>query len=291
MSLKKYQHKFSTQFRDLLTHPDKILFPESGITKKDIADYYISIHEWILPHIINRPLTLVRCPDGISQECFFQKHADSSRDNNIHLISKDSWVYIKDMEGLIGLVQLDVLEFHAWGCTVDNIEKPDRIIFDLDPHQSIAWSVVQSAAKILKKHLKQIGLESFVKTSGGKGLHVVVPILPDWPWDQIKDFAHAIAKVMEQQYPDIFISNMSKAKREGKIFLDYLRNGRGATTVVAYSTRAKPHAPVSTPLKWSELKPNISSQFYTISNLPKRLAKLKEDPWEGSITLEQKLNI
>jgi bifunctional non-homologous end joining protein LigD len=282
---------------NFFTHPSKILFPESGITKQDLVNYYIAIHEWILPYILYRPLTLVRCTNGIREKCFYQKHIQTITDENIHAIdirekeSTQTWMYITGAEGLMSLIQIDTLEIHCWGSTIDNIEKPDMIIFDLDPDISLIWSQVISGAMLIKNQLGKIGLKSFIKTSGGKGLHVMLPILPDWNWDNIKNFSHAFSKLMEDHYPDIFITNMSKAKRKGKIFLDYLRNGRGATVVAPYSIRARPYAPVSMPLDWKELKPSINSCFYHIYNTPKRLTHLKNDPWREFLTLEQTLNI
>jgi DNA ligase D len=271
-----------------ITHPDKILYPGDKISKGEIADYYVQIHEWILPHLLKRPLTLVRCPDGIDHSCFFQKHADN-KNKSIHI--HDTWIYIDNLEGLLNLIQMGTLEIHVWGCTLNNLEKPDRIIFDLDPDEGLSWATVKKAAVLVKKELESIGLQSFLKTTGGKGLHIVIPIFPKEGWTTIKDFSHAISKHLESQYPDIFISNMSKEKRKGKIFLDYLRNSRGATAIAAFSTRARTNPTVSVPLRWDELSSLKKSNYYTIHNLPKRLKTLKTDPWEGFFDIKQNINI
>lgn len=278
-----------------LSNPDRILYPEANITKLDLAEYYEEIHQWILPYIINRPLTLLRCPKGWNNKCFYQKHLHDISTKHLYKIdikekSKTrTYTYIKDLDGLLSLVQLGVLEIHAWGCHIDDIEHPDMITFDLDPAPDVPWSKVMQCAKFIRKQLTAIKLNSFVKTTGGKGLHIVVPIKPYYDWSQIKDFTHAFVAALVAQNPHDFVSTITKSKRKGKIFIDYLRNQRGATAVAAYSTRARENCPVSTPLSWEELSSKIKSNTFTIQNLPKRLKKLKKDPWAGFLKLKQSL--
>lgn len=277
------------------TNPGRVLYPKDGITKQDLGDFYQSISSWILPYIVDRPLTLVRCPEGEGKECFYQKHLKEKSIPGLYTIDikeknkTEKYIYIQDLQGLLALVQLGVLEIHPWGCRIEEVENPDLIVFDLDPAPDVEWKKVIAAAKHLRDQLAKIKLKSFVKTSGGKGLHLVVPIKPIYSWSDMVNFAHAFTDVIVAQNPDIYIGTMSKAKRTGKIFIDYLRNNRGSTTVAAYSTRAKPGAPVSTPLSWKELTPRIKANSYNLHNLPNRLVRLKIDPWKGFFKLKQKL--
>lgn len=278
-----------------LTHPHKILYPEDKITKEDIANYYENIQEWILPFVVNRPLTLVRCPAEY-KKCFYQKHMTSNTDESIHAITikekngKSEYVYIKDTAGLLGFPQLGVLEIHPWGSRIENVENPDMIVFDLDPSPELAWEKVVAAAKNVKKYLAKIKLKSFVKTTGGKGLHVVVPINPEYTWEEVKYFSKTFVELLTRQYPTEYVSKISKTERKGKIFIDYLRNQRGATAIAPYSTRARLHAPVATPLAWSELTHDFNDTFFTIKTLPLRLKKLKQDPWKDLFKIRQSLN-
>lgn len=288
--------KKSTQSKQTLTHPEKFLYPESKITKLDIANYYENIKDLILPYIINRPLTLVRCPHGIDAKCFFQKrlHEDNAFIYPITTMGKkekEEYCYIKDYKGLQALVQLGVLEIHVWNSRIDNIEKPDMLVFDLDPAPDVKWPQVIKAAKFIKKELENIQLTSFVRTTGGKGLHIVIPIRRYYDWSIIKIFTRTFVEYIISLKPNDFIATMSKAKRPGKIFVDYLRNERGATSIASYSTRAREGAPVATLLTWDELTSKIKPNEFTIKNLPKRLAKLKNDPWEGFFDLRQSLKI
>ncbi len=279
-----------------LSNPDKQLFPEDKITKKNLFDYYDSIHEWILPYISNRPLTLLRCPNTYHQ-CFYQKNINKSMPSEIHSIpvklksKKIDCIYIEDREGLLALVQLAVLEIHPWGSLIADYDSPDMIIFDLDPAPNVNWKKVVSAARLIKKYLEKYKLISFLKTTGGKGLHIVVPIKPEYNWDQVKNFAKTFVDYLVANYPDEFLSELSKTKRSGKIFLDYLRNQRGATAIAPYSTRARKGAPVSTPLAWNELTDNFDDTFFTIFTLSNRLKKLKQDPWKNFFEIKQSLNV
>lgn len=282
--------------KHLITHPDKILYLEGSITKEDIAAYYQEIYQWILPYVSDRLLTLVRCPENY-KKCFFQKHIKEkiSGLHKLKITEKDGntaeYVYLNDLSGLLSLVQLDILEIHAWQSHIQQLEHPDQIVFDLDPAAKVPWEKTVIAAFQIKKVLHNIGLKSFIKTTGGKGLHVVVPIKPKYDWATIKNFALAIVNHLVTENPKDYIGSISKSKRTNKIFIDYLRNQRGATAIVPYSIRAKKNAPVAVPLEWSELTNRFEDTFFTLKTLPSRLAKLKKDPWKDFFKIKQSLNI
>jgi bifunctional non-homologous end joining protein LigD len=266
-----------------LTHPDRMLWPSVGVTKQGLAEFYAEIWPWIGPYVANRPLALVRCPGGVDETCFFQKHAWAGISEHVTR-SRDpedgeEVLAIGSVEGLLSLVQSSVLEIHVWGATLANIDKPDGITFDLDPAPDVEWPDVVSAAVEVRDRLKRAGLESFVKTTGGKGLHVYAPLKPHADWSAVKEFAHKLARAMAADSPSRYLAMASKEARRGRIFVDYLRNGRGATAVAAYSTRARAEATVSTPLAWGELGPEMRSGRFTVGNLLNRLAHLT-DPWK-----------
>lgn len=268
-----------------LTHPDRIYWPEEGVTKEGLADYYTEVWQYIAPFIVARPLALLRSPEGITGQAFFQKHAWKGLNPNIELIrdpkDKDGepLISINDLDGLIGLVQSAVLEIHPWGSTVADWERPDVIIMDLDPGDGVNWETVVEAAHETRARLEQAGLSAFVKTSGGKGLHVVAPVKPKAAWPEVKSLTKAIADSMASDSPDKYVSTITKSKRKGKILIDYLRNQRGMTAVAPYSTRARPGAAVSMPLEWDELTPGIGPAYFTVLNTPTRLGSIKRDPW------------
>lgn len=282
--------------KGFLTNPDKALYPEDGITKEDLLDYYQKIHKWILPYIINRPLSLLRCPDNYN-ECFYQKHLNKFKPEGVETISikekskRDKYIYIKNLRGLLSLVQLGVLEIHPWGSSIKDVNHPDMMTFDLDPAPEVPWKKVVAAAKLLKTELAKLKLKSFVKSTGGKGLHVVVPIAPNYTWEQVKTFSHAFVKYIVMNHPDDYVGSASKVKRKGKIFIDYLRNQKGATAIAPYSTRARAGAPVAVPLAWEELSNRVRDNGYTILTLPERLKKLKKDPWKGFLRMRQVLPV
>ncbi|HEX2252666.1 MAG TPA: DNA ligase D [Thermoanaerobaculia bacterium] len=277
-----------------ITNPDRVLYPEQGVTKADLAAYYERVSEHMLPHLAGRPLTLVRCPSGRTGQCFFQKHLDESFPQAVKRREvaerEGSSVYglADDLPALLALVQMGVLELHVWGARVDRIERPDTLVFDLDPEEGLPWARVVEATLALRERLEGLGLASFVKTTGGKGLHVVVPIQRRTEWDDAKAFARAVAEDLVRKDPERYTANMAKAKRHGRVFLDYLRNGRGATYVTAYSTRARAGAPVSVPIGWDEVATTAPNQ-YTVENLPARLAKRRRDPWEGYFDVRQSI--
>jgi len=274
-----------------LTHPDRIYWEDIGITKHDLADFYVQIWKWMRPHLVGRPIALVRCPEGASGQCFFQKHARAGiPTEHLHLVAEkgDKIISVDGLEGLIALVQGGVLEIHTRGTTIDDRERADRLVFDLDPGPGTGWKDVVAAARDVRERLQSVKLKSFLKTSGGKGLHVVLPIKPT-PWEQVKMFTKAVAEAMEADEPDRYVSTAAKAKRNKRIFIDYLRNSREATAVAPYSTRARAGAPVSVPIDWSELGGLKAASQYTVQNLVQRLARQRTDPWASISRLKQSL--
>ena len=278
-----------------LSNPERILYPEQGVTKAELARYYEQVGERILPYVVRRPLTLVRCPQGRQRKCFYQKHLNESVPapvRGIEIREKEGeglYLLIDDLPGLITLVQLGALEFHPWGSREDRIEQPDQVIFDLDPAPDVTWAEVIRGAFDLRSILDEIGLRSFVKTSGGKGLHIVVPLIRRAGWEEVKEFSRAVAEDVAGRYAGRYITTMSKARRQGKIFIDFFRNSRGATSIAPYSTRARPNAPISTPLFWEELTAAIGPDTFTIRNLPARFARLPHDPWSDFFGVRQSI--
>ncbi len=270
-----------------LTHPDRVLFNDAGITKRDLADYYVEVAKWMLPHVVDRPLSIVRCPGGSSKPCFFQKHPGDIAPKELRRVpirdksGVEDYVVVENVEGLVALAQISALEIHIWGARRNALEKPDRIVFDLDPAPDVGWERVIAGALELREFLHELELESFVKTTGGKGLHLVVPVARKHDWEFTATFAHAVALAVERAAPDRYVSNMSKKKRTGKIFVDYLRNQRGATFVAPLSTRARDDAPVSMPLSWKELPRVKAPNQFVLADVPKRFKSLSKDPWAG----------
>lgn len=276
-----------------LSNPDRVQFPEQGITKLDLARYYEAVGDWILPHVVNRPLSVVRCPRGRAEKCFFQKHIGKGMAAPIKSVDVPEandmaqYIAIDDLAGLVTLIQLGVLELHPWGSRNDRLDRPDRMILDLDPGEGVTWDAIRDAAANLRERLQQLGLESLLRTTGGKGLHVVVPLVRRNGWDEIKATAQALAEAMVRDEPERYVASASKSKRSGKIYVDYLRNSQGATAVASYSTRARSGAPVAVPLRWDELARLESSAHYNIANVPQRLASLGSDPWNGFFDVNQ----
>jgi bifunctional non-homologous end joining protein LigD len=277
-----------------LTHPDRVLYDPPGATKLDLATYYVSVQERILPHLEDRPLVLVRCPDGANKECFFQKHAgryvpDEVRRVTIQEAKKlGEYLVVDDLPGLVGLVQMGVLELHGWGSRADRLEQPDRLVFDIDPDEGLPWERVAAAALLLRERLQALDLVSFLESTGGKGLHVVAPLRPEAGWDEVKAFAQALAFDVVRSEPRAYVAEASKARRKGKVFIDYLRNYRGASAIVPYSTRARAGAPVAMPLRWDELGSEPLGNAWTIKNAGERLAQ--PDPWKEFWTSRQSLS-
>jgi bifunctional non-homologous end joining protein LigD len=277
-----------------LTNPDRVLYPDLGLTKEALAGFYVGIGDRILPHVEGRPLTLVRCPEGLGKPCFYMKHSGvwappALRRVKIQEKTKvGDYLVADDLEGVLSLVQMGILEVHTWNSRADDVEQPDRVVFDLDPDEAVAWAAVVEAARLLRSRLEDLDLESYVKTTGGKGLHVVVPLKPDAGWEATLEFTRVISERLEREEPARYTTEMSKARRKGKILIDYLRNSRGSTSVAAYSTRAKPQAPVSTPIRWDELGRVRPDQF-TVANLGRRLEGMRSDPWAGYFQSRQRL--
>jgi bifunctional non-homologous end joining protein LigD len=278
-----------------LTHPDRVLYPGTTLTKLDIARYYAAIGDWVLPHLSRRLLTLVRSP-ATGMKTFYQKHIGDEAPEAIKRFElKDGaepeiYPYIEDVPGLVGLVQMGVLEIHPWGSRVEKLESPDRITIDLDPDEGLPWQRVTEAALDVRAALLAIGLKSFAKTTGGKGLHVVVPLTPKLEWDDVKAFTKWVADSFVAQRPEDFTANMAKRARRGRVYIDYLRNGRGATAVGTYTPRARPGAPVSTPLFWEEVEKGVRPEGFTVETVPNRLAALASDPWAEIGKLRQSVS-
>ncbi|MBV8939711.1 MAG: DNA ligase D [Alphaproteobacteria bacterium] len=278
-----------------ISNPQKVLYPEDGITKRDLAEYYTHVAERMLPHIVGRPISLVRCPEGYKKPCFFQRHTGDSTPKSVRTImverkgERHPYLTIDDATGLLSLVQMGALEIHCWGSRGDKVLQPDRIVFDFDPAEDVAWQRVKEAATEARGLLDRLGLESFLKSTGGKGLHVVVPILRGPGWDEVKTFAKTLSEFMAQQAPERYTLNMRKVERKGRIFIDYLRNDLTASAVAPYSTRARAGAPVSVPLAWNELPGLKSNAEFTIATVPARLKRQKKDPWANIDKVRQKL--
>jgi bifunctional non-homologous end joining protein LigD len=278
-----------------ISHPERVVYPDPSTTKLDVARYYESIADWIVPHVAGRPLTLVRCPDGISGECFFMKHSQvwapgPLRRVRIQEKTKLGEYLIADtIAAVVGLVQMGVLEIHTWNSVIDTVERPNRIVIDLDPGEHVTWAHVVAAGRTVRKALQALDLESFPKTTGGRGLHVVVPLVPQADWSECLEFSRALSEAIERTDPDTYTTQFAKAGRERKILIDYLRNNRTNTSIAAYSTRARPYAPVSMPITWAELRSALNPASFTITTVPRRLARVAADPWKDYWSCRQKL--
>jgi bifunctional non-homologous end joining protein LigD len=276
-----------------LTHPDKLLWPEAGITKQGLLDYYEEVWPLMEQFVVARPLALVRAPDGVGGPRFFQKHASPGMHEKILRMADpkdgEELLYIEDFDGLAALVQNGVIEIHIWGSRIDALEKPDQIIFDLDPDEGLDVADIRRATLDVHSRLDELDMPNFVKTSGGKGFHVTVPLKPNAEWERVKSFTHDFARAMEQDAPERFTATLSKKARAGRIFIDYLRNGRGSTTVVPYSSRGKPNATVSMPIDWPALDGRVGPADYTIGDARGRAKQQKADCWhdffKGGYTL------
>ena len=280
-----------------LTHPDKIIDPESELTKAELARYYWAVADRMLPHIAGRPLSLVRCPEGADKPCFFQKHVNHMLPQGIGSIDvpnkktgvPEPYITLDTTEALVGLAQMGVLEVHPWGSRNENLEHPDRLIFDLDPDESLPWSTLCKAAGEVRSRLKKAGLSSFLKLTGGKGLHIVAPVKPELDWPQFKDLAHRFVDAMARANPALYLTKMTKSERKGRIYLDYLRNERGATAVAPYSPRARRGVHVSLPLPWSALKLEQRPVF-SVHDFPSWEKQLKADPWKAILSTSQRID-
>ncbi len=292
-SVRKEQPKGKVNF----THPKKIIFHLEKITKAEVGAYYEKVSDWILPHLFHRPLSLNRCPNGPSQSCFFQKHVDDG--SHEHLLSLQvkeksavrNYVMIDSIQGLLELVQMGAFEIHTWNCHSETMQSPDQIVMDFDPGPGVSWSQVKNAALELREIFDHLKLRSFVKLSGGKGLHVHVPFEPLYDWDQVKGFAQAIALEMASRDPQLYTAKISKHQRRGRIFVDYLRNGYGATAVAPYVLRAREPSSVALPISWEDLRKIKSPSVFTLQKTLAYLAKQKTDPWRDYFKVKQKITI
>lgn len=280
----------------VITHPDRVIFPGSTLTKGDLAAYYQAVASIMLPHFSRRPVSLVRCPQGRTKKCFFQKHDSGSFGEqvlHVPIREKDGgieeYLYVEDAEGILSCVQMGTIEFHGWGAHVEDVEAPDRMIFDLDPDESLDFEDVKKATFDLRRHLSNIGLVSFAMLSGGKGVHVIVPLTPGHDWNTHKDFSRRFAEALSMADPDRFVATMSKTKRKGKIFIDWLRNQRGSTAVVPYSARARANAPVAAPVSWEELRNIGTPARFTIKDADELIMRAAQAALKGWGFAEQML--
>jgi bifunctional non-homologous end joining protein LigD len=284
-----------------ISHPERIVYPALRFTKLDLAEYYARIADWMLPHVVDRPLTLVRCPAGVpatgdaEDACFYMKHGKvwapaALRRVRIREKTKVGEYLVADTAAaLVGLVQMGVIEVHTWNSTCADLERPNRIVLDIDPGERVAWRAVVDAARLIRDLLLVMGLRSFVKTTGGRGLHVVVPVVPHADWRECLAFARAMANLLVRREPRLFTASFAKSGRDGLMLVDYLRNNRTNTSVAAFSTRARPAATVSAPLSWSELSPSRPPDRFTVRTIHARLARLATDPWREYFALRQHL--
>jgi bifunctional non-homologous end joining protein LigD len=278
-----------------ISSPERVVYPSPPLTKLDIARYYESMQEWIVPHVRGRPLTLVRCPEGIGQDCFFMKHSQVWAPSGLRRVRIQEktkigeYLIADDIAGVVGLVQMGVLEIHTWNSTFERLEYPNRVVFDLDPGRGVGWPRVVAAARLFRKLLASLELECWVKTTGGRGLHVVVPLAPHADWSECLEFSRALSERVATAYPTEFTTDFGKAGREDKILLDYLRNNRTNTSIAAFSTRARPGAPVSVPVTWEELRPGLKPESFSVKLVPTRVRRRRADPWRAYWDCRQRL--
>jgi bifunctional non-homologous end joining protein LigD len=279
----------------VVTHPKRVVFPDDNITKQDIADYYHAVMPWFLPGVSGRPTSVLRFPEGLSGQGFFQKHPMRGLRHVEHVRLReesgalDDYLCPSDASSVIELVQYGAIEFHPWAARADALEEADYLVFDLDPGSGVSWREVIEAARWLRDRLAKVSLKSFVRTTGGKGLHVLVPLHASCRWEDASKFSSAFAHQLAGERPDAFTATSVKSERKGRIFIDYLRNTRGATSVASLSLRARPGAPVAMPLRWQDLGRCTSGSAFDIRSARQRLARLRGDPWEGFSALRQDL--
>jgi bifunctional non-homologous end joining protein LigD len=271
-----------------ISNPERVVFPDSDVTKGELADYYRKVGALMTEWSANRPISLVRCPQGRAKKCFFQKHDAGSFGTHVHQIpilekngSTEDYLYVEDVAGILTCVQMGTIEFHGWGSKVDKVEQPDRLVFDLDPDEGLDFGEVKRAATDLKRYLADMGLQTFPMVTGGKGLHVVVPLTPEAEWPQVKDFAQRFCVALATAEPERFTANLAKARRKGRIFLDYLRNQRGATAIMPYSARARERAPVAAPISWDELEETESGARFTVRDADLLVERASSRPLQG----------
>ncbi|WP_295806697.1 non-homologous end-joining DNA ligase [uncultured Nitratireductor sp.] len=277
-----------------LSSPDKLLFGKEGVTKGVLARYYERVSARMLPHLEKRLVSLVRCPDGREKPCFFQRHGGKGFPDAVARMEitekggeRDEYLHIDNLHGVVAAVQMSTLEFHIWGSRIDRLDAPDRLVFDLDPDEELDFGAVRRAAFTVCERLADLGLRTVPLLTGGKGIHVVAPLERRRTWGDVKDFAKGFAKRLSRDEPERFLAEASKTKREGRVFVDWLRNERAATAIAPYSTRAKPGAPVATPVSWSELESLAASNLFTLADMDDRLAA--PDPWAETAEWRQSI--
>jgi len=278
-----------------ISHPDRIIYPAFDLTKLDLVRFYESIGNWVVPHVKGRPLTLVHCPNGMLAECRYMRHTKAWGPTALRRVKlrektkTGEYLVADDIAGVIALIQMGVVEIHTWNSTIDDVERPNRIIWDLDPGPDVSWAQVVAAARAVRAVLDILKLESWIKTTGGRGLHIVVPITPQRDWSECLTFSRAVADVLVRAHPDRFTTAFAKQGRESKILIDYLRNNRTNTSVAAYSTRARMGATVSVPLTWSELA-RVRPERLTVKTVDERLKRVRADPWQQYWTTRQRIS-
>lgn len=279
-----------------ISNPQRVIDERSGATKLQLAQYYLWVGDWLMPHLTQRPLSIVRAPDGVDGDSFFQRHCGRLKMPHMHVLDKSldpehaRLIQADSITAVVEAVQMGTVEFHTWNARSDRIDRPDRIVFDLDPNPELPWSSMIDATRLTLDLLGELGLKAFLKTSGGRGMHVVVPIDRRHDWECVNSFARSVTERLAAQSPEQIVAKMGPKNRVGKIFVDYLRNQRGASTVAAYSARARPGLPVSVPISLDELEKIEGASHWTIHNLPERLDHLKADPWAGYGSMRQRLS-
>jgi bifunctional non-homologous end joining protein LigD len=277
-----------------LTNPDRE-FSDTGVTKLDVALHYARVGDWLLPEFLRRPVTIVRCPTGNLKDCFYQRHAFAGLPEGVETIEladeeeRAAFIAVTEPRGYLALAQFGALEYHLWGCHIDDPEHPDRIVLDLDPDEGLPWRRVCDGAEVLRERLEAMGFTPFLRTTGGKGLHLVLALTGGHDWPTVKGFAEAIARISAADQPSLFTANSSKAARRGKIYVDYLRNARGASAVCSYSLRARANFPVATPIEWDELRGLSGGDAFNRLNLPRRIDTLAQNPWDGLLSSAVKI--
>ena len=277
-----------------LSHPDRVIYPDVGLTKRDIARYYERIEAWIVPHVQGRPLTLVHCPEGIGGPCRYLKHASAWGPSALRRVKirektkTGEYLVADSLAAVVALAQMNIVEIHTWNSTADDVECPNRLVWDLDPGPDVTWPQTVAAARLLREVLDTLELASWVKTTGGRGLHVVVPITPTLNWAECLTFARGVGELLVRATPALYTTSFPKRGRERKILIDYLRNNRTNTSICAYSPRARPGAPVSVPVAWEEL--GNTPPNWTLRNVARRLRALKGDPWKSYWTTSQQVS-
>ncbi|SIO57999.1 ATP-dependent DNA ligase LigD phosphoesterase module /ATP-dependent DNA ligase LigD polymerase module [Bradyrhizobium erythrophlei] len=280
----------------VITSRERVIYPESSITKGQLADYYAAVAGIMLPWLGSRPISLVRCPQGRAKKCFFQKHDAGSFGDEVHHLSiiekgghEEPYLYVDDADGLMTCVQMGTIEFHGWGARIEDIEKADRLVFDLDPDEELDFEAVRTAALQFRDILKSIGLETFAMVTGGKGVHVIAPLTPKAEWPEVKNFAYHLAQTVAHNDPGHFTTALPKAQRKGRIFVDYLRNQRGATAIAPYSARARVGAPVAAPISWTEMKAIEAPSHFHVGDAPELIRRATSKALMGWGRAEQVL--